>query len=1444
MNQLGDQLMCSVLHRNWLATSGFAALLAFAAGNGHAATTTFVGGISDNAGSEVTQWRTASTVKTWDVDGNNVYGSSGYSIFRGDQGNGGPANWNTQILELQVPGLSVMQAGASTATAPLRVGNFNGATDWDSPLGGTRNMGYAGPRKAPASDGAVPLAQAFTYSVTQDFANVLRMGIASDGLGDSHIPLANLRVIAGGSQADATIVANPANSAPDMYFFDLNGLQSGDTIEIWMEGVIGADTSFSWPTINGVTFEQPLVPFLGARINRQTGAMTLDAENLSEPFNIVAYSIQSDAGALDPNAWTTISGHYDKVGNGGNGSFDPDDAWTRLTSPSSRQDLSEAEFDAINGAGNGAMLGVTNQSIDLGSAWIRNATEDLTFTIKLANGASQELQVQYTGDPIPVGDLNFDGVVTAVDWPIYRNGFGTGLSSLSVAESYQHGDLDGDGDNDENDFGLFKTAYESQPGNGSFATLIAQVPEPSSIVLLMLAGSPLLCRFTARHRSLTPSISLNSIHREKANTMLCRRFHRVSSVAVTFAVILLLGVSKIQAASVTSAGSITNDANSEVTSWRTDTVAKSFDLASQTDPADNVYGSRGYSIFRGDSGNGVAATWTTGLTEQQVLGLSLMQAGTLGGDDTLTLSVGNFNGAAEWDDPVSPGNMRNMGYAGPRKAGAGTIPAIPLTQAFIYKANLDFEGPIRLGIAADALADPRIALSTLRVVVGGSQANATLAATPNDGAPDMYFFDVANLSKGDTIEIQFAGGGGTSFSWPVIHGVTFDGPGISRPLTLQVNTVTGKMNLLNTSTLTEFDIDLLKITSEGDSLLPAGWNSLTDHDFEGSGAPNGTGNGWEELGTPNTGELAEAFLQGSSPIGTSATIDLGIGYNTATNAQDLSFIFRLSDGSIYSGLVDYISTPGVPGDYNSDGTVNAADYTVWRNNLGASVSLPNEGAGITSGTVTVEDYDYWKTQFGATSSSAGAASAVPEPPAVVVALLGIVVAGCLVKSRRMTAWLNTLVIPSIGVATVAWAVLGSTALAAVTNDREYWFGEDSLENASQDGIIGDSNSAPLAAGDSADSKGSLAGTYLDLTVAKDVTALNDPRYEDVGPSGLQRPGVSGQEFGARFDGENDYLTGIALNRPDGLENRTGGSYPLNYDGITSRGVQMWVYPDAAKIGTAPQTILIDSPIMGGPQISAAGNWTQANGGHSTDDEDGGIPDSVPVIGNTWYHVMQHVYNANDPNSPRRITGSSGTNHEAVLYVDGVAVSANFDNIPTATTDPLVVGAQQDGEGGFNSHFMGIIDDVEMYVFGDNTSQGGQDWGSFDLFADNEWIAMEIATTLPNGILKPGDVNKDGTIDSSDVDAFVDGWLSKNLLVGAHGTLTAGDWNTWNNGDMNHDGITDLDDAFILHDALVLAGAGGLEFSRLVAAVPEPSTIVIALLSLAGIGAFARRRNDC
>jgi hypothetical protein len=59
--------------------------------------------------------------------------------------------------------------------------------------------------------------------------------------------------------------------------------------------------------------------------------------------------------------------------------------------------------------------------------------------------------------------------------------------------------------------------------------------------------------------------------------------------------------------------------------------------------------------------------------------------------------------------------------------------------------------------------------------------------------------------------------------------------------------------------------------------------------------------------------------------------------------------------------------PGLPGDFNSDGLVDAADYSVWRDGLGT--------------TYTPEDFDLWKANFGAGSGtgSGSLSLSVPEP---------------------------------------------------------------------------------------------------------------------------------------------------------------------------------------------------------------------------------------------------------------------------------------------------------------------------------------------------------------------------------------------------------------------------------------------------------------------------------
>jgi hypothetical protein len=106
----------------------------------------------------------------------------------------------------------------------------------------------------------------------------------------------------------------------------------------------------------------------------------------------------------------------------------------------------------------------------------------------------------------------------------------------------------------------------------------------------------------------------------------------------------------------------------------------------------------------------------------------------------------------------------------------------------------------------------------------------------------------------------------------------------------------------------------------------------------------------------------------------------------------LAFNFALANG--VSGIGFWSDLGPVPGDYNSNGIVDAADYTTWRNHLGQSFVLANENpSAATPGVVDEEDYVFWKANFGAGGSGGGSAASVksapvPEPSPWILAALG------------------------------------------------------------------------------------------------------------------------------------------------------------------------------------------------------------------------------------------------------------------------------------------------------------------------------------------------------------------------------------------------------------------------------------------------------------------------
>jgi hypothetical protein len=98
--------------------------------------------------------------------------------------------------------------------------------------------------------------------------------------------------------------------------------------------------------------------------------------------------------------------------------------------------------------------------------------------------------------------------------------------------------------------------------------------------------------------------------------------------------------------------------------------------------------------------------------------------------------------------------------------------------------------------------------------------------------------------------------------------------------------------------------------------------------------------------------------------------------SSITLTLPLDFIIGEGDDvqATFSGTFTATASLGLPGDYNEDGTVNAADYAVWRD--GGSPDDSQAG------------YDLWRANFGNSGSGAGSA-AVPEPACMALGIIGL-----------------------------------------------------------------------------------------------------------------------------------------------------------------------------------------------------------------------------------------------------------------------------------------------------------------------------------------------------------------------------------------------------------------------------------------------------------------------
>jgi hypothetical protein len=80
---------------------------------------------------------------------------------------------------------------------------------------------------------------------------------------------------------------------------------------------------------------------------------------------------------------------------------------------------------------------------------------------------------------------------------------------------------------------------------------------------------------------------------------------------------------------------------------------------------------------------------------------------------------------------------------------------------------------------------------------------------------------------------------------------------------------------------------------------------------------------------------------------------------------------RTFGGRIDIGALESQPNP-LAGDYNFNGVVDAADYTIWRGTLGATNDLRADGDG--NGVIDSGDFDFWRAHFGGVLAGSGAGS--------------------------------------------------------------------------------------------------------------------------------------------------------------------------------------------------------------------------------------------------------------------------------------------------------------------------------------------------------------------------------------------------------------------------------------------------------------------------------------
>lgn len=170
---------------------------------------------------------------------------------------------------------------------------------------------------------------------------------------------------------------------------------------------------------------------------------------------------------------------------------------------------------------------------------------------------------------------------------------------------------------------------------------------------------------------------------------------------------------------------------------------------------------------------------------------------------------------------------------------------------------------------------------------------------------------------------------------------------------------------------------------------------------------------WYNFTMSYDGAQLRAYLNGQLELSGPLTV-------TAMAPGQTSLGMRHNQVNFFEGIIAKVRfTPAIvdpadfmsaviPGDYDRNGAVNAADYDAWRATLGSPVAVPGDGAdGNGNGVIDAADYVLWRDRT--TSPATSTSAAAPEPRAI--GLLAVAAGICFVSLRFRAAVISAAASP-------------------------------------------------------------------------------------------------------------------------------------------------------------------------------------------------------------------------------------------------------------------------------------------------------------------------------------------------------------------------------------------------------------------------------------------------